>query len=837
MFSLNERFEKKLTYERFADFLPYIAWDPGTGIYILNIGKESRIGWFFVCHPISSSSNMMHDLESLLSALPAKSTVQVALTATPHIGRLLGEYLRMRNKTRLSKRDGDLAEDNATILRYMLTEKIRLYTDMTKRSRSISFPYLVRQLLVYFSFTIPGSEASEGVKIRAKTEGTLRGAGFFPRMGNPCDLYDLLSFLFKNTKGITAPSEHIRTKQWMQGKKPRPAGSETFVPLFELLAPVDLAAKIEKDRIICDDNRTLISISYKHYPAETDPFLMNRILGDPSRAEMQLPLNFYHCFNIYIPEQSQARDKISRRHTVTAWQAFGPMAKFAPKMAKLRDELSDLMEKSSEQTLCEGYLHSIIVGADPDTVEDAASSYMAYAKRLNFYPVRDKFVLLPLLLNSLPMSLSPTEMPKLFRKRTLTSQMAATLSPVQGDGGQFGRPVFLFGTRRGFTFAGDIFASPTAYNGLVFGGTGGGKSFFLNELITSYFSVGGKAIVIDVGRSFTKLCSVLGGEYVEFGENSPINLNPFAHLSIENKEDLREEMEMLKNFTEIMCAPREGFSDYQKAALTEIFNKVIEKHGTETSFDSIAEELSRHRDQRMKDIATMLMPWMKNGENHRWIAGGRPINFDSDIMVIEMEELGARPFLRSIALYYLIYRVSHDFLQRTAKDPEFRKKPKFLFIDEAWELLRAGDVDFIERGYRRFRKTGSGIWIISQSPSDLEGTPITDAVWTNSQFIVSLSVDSFDKEKAETRLSKYAIELIPKLKTFVGEFSGIYFKSPFGEECLRFYAPRYTQLVYSTLHEEVAKIESYREKGLSYAEAVEKVMLEESRPVKNGNKK
>ena len=37
MFSLNERFEKKLTYERFADFLPYIAWDPGTGIYILNI--------------------------------------------------------------------------------------------------------------------------------------------------------------------------------------------------------------------------------------------------------------------------------------------------------------------------------------------------------------------------------------------------------------------------------------------------------------------------------------------------------------------------------------------------------------------------------------------------------------------------------------------------------------------------------------------------------------------------------------------------------------------------------------------------------------------------------
>ena len=823
MFSLNERFEKKLDYERLVDFLPYVAWDSGTGIYMLDVGKP-RAGWFFVCQPVLSSANIMHDFESLLSILPTGSTVQAVLTATPHISQLLREFLRMRNSSLLSRNN---KSEKTDVLRHMLVEKARLYAGMAKKSRSVSFPYLIRKLQVYFSFTVSASNAADGPDIRAKTEGILRGAGFSPKMGTPCDLYDLLGFLFKNTKGITAPSEAIHTRQWMQGKSSTPASSRIFVPLSELLSPADLAIKIEKDRIVCNDGRTLISVSYKHYPGEVGINLMNKILGDPGDAARQLPLNFYHCFNAYIPDQNRVKDEINRKHMMAAWQAFGPMAKFMPKMAKLRDELSDLVEKSTEQTICEGYLHSIIFGADPDSAEKIATDYISYMKRLNFYPVRDRFVLFPLLMNSLPMNLSPAELPKLFRKRTFTSQVTAALSPVQGDGGQFGKPVLLFGTRRGLTFAGDIFASPTAYNGLIFGGTGGGKSFFMNEFIASYFSVGGKSIVIDVGGSFKKLCSILGGEYVEFSENSLISLNPFADLSVGgDKKELNEEMEMLKNITEMMCAPKEGFSDYQKAVLTEIFNKIIEKHGPETNFDAIADEMLGYQDQRIKDVATMLKPWMKGGENYKWIIG-HPVNFDSDLIVIEMEELGARPLLRSIALYYLIYHISSDFLQRSAKDMEFKKKPKFLFIDEAWELLRSGNVDFIERGYRRFRKTGSGIWIITQSPTDLEDATIGDAVWTNSQYIVSMKASEFDKEKAKRRLSEYAIRTIPRLKTFAGEFSGLYIKGPFGEECLRFYAPRYTQLVYSTHPQDLAKIDSYRKQGLSYAKAIEKVVLKE----------
>ena len=825
MFSLKDRFYKKLDYERLADLLPYDAWDPETGIYFLSFGEKLRFGWFFVCNPVISP-RISHDIETLMGTLPPESTLQISLIAMPYIGDVLSQFLRLRNKSRISKHS-NLTGERKTLLRHMLTEKVRLYARIARGFKNISFPYLGKNISVYISFTIPSDEMKEAVVLREKTRATLQTAGFYPRKGTPYDLYDLLVFLLTNDSRMLRPSKRLATRRFLSGKSSIPDLADCFVPLRELITPASLALRIERDRLISDDSRTLISISYKHYPSDATLSLMNELVGSPERADTQLSMNFYHCFNAFIPDQTQIKDRLSHRHTVAAWQAFGPIAKFVPKMGKLKDELALLLDKAREQTVCEGYLHTLIISDEQDA-DEAASQYISHAKRLNFHPVRDRFVLLPLLINSLPMSLYPEEIQKLFRKRTLTSEMVSVLAPVQADGGRFGDSVLLFGTRRGFVFSADIFASPTAYNGMIFGGTGQGKSFFMNEIITSYFSCGGKIIVIDVGRSYEKLCSLLGGEHIQFGEKSPININPFLQLSVDDKESLAEEMEMLKNFMELMCAPKEGFSDYQKAALTDIFNQAVEKYGRETTFDRIAEILSTHPDQRVKDISVMLKPWLKGGENYRWVASGKPINFENDLIVIEMEELSSRPILRSIVLYYLIYRISHDFLEKSMKDPEFRKKPKFLFIDEAWEQIRAGNVEFIERGYRRFRKTGSGIWIISQAPTDLEGTPIADAVWANSQFVVSLYLEKIDKNLAGKRLSSFAMKVIPTLKTFAGKFSEIYIKSPFGEEVLRFYAPRYTQLIYSTKADEVARIEQYKRKGMSLSDAIFAVMEEES---------
>ena len=191
MFSLAERFEKKLTYERLVDFLPYKAWDPGSGIYILDLGKQSRIGWFFVCQPIHIKEEVVHEFESLFSVLPPKSTLQIALAATPFVRSVLAEFLKLRNQTRLSRKSSTQKEAVDT-LRHMLSEKVRLFMRMTKKSESVAYPYLFRKLNVYFSFTLPASEAEGALKLKNKTQTILQGVGFFPRTGTPCDLYDLL---------------------------------------------------------------------------------------------------------------------------------------------------------------------------------------------------------------------------------------------------------------------------------------------------------------------------------------------------------------------------------------------------------------------------------------------------------------------------------------------------------------------------------------------------------------------------------------------------------------------------------------------------------------------
>ena len=50
----------------------------------------------------------------------------------------------------------------------------------------------------------------------------------------------------------------------------------------------------------------------------------------------------------------------------------------------------------------------------------------------------------------------------------------------------------------------------------------------LNSIALSYLGIGGRVWIIDIGRSFEKLCQTVGGQYLEFTPESDIRLNPFS---------------------------------------------------------------------------------------------------------------------------------------------------------------------------------------------------------------------------------------------------------------------------------------------------------------------
>ena len=64
---------------------------------------------------------------------------------------------------------------------------------------------------------------------------------------------------------------------------------------------------------------------------------------------------------------------------------------------------------------------------------------------------------------------------------------------------------------------------------LILGATGSGKSFLVNFLATHAQKYDPLTVVLDIGRSYRKLATLLSGRYVQIGlRNEDVSINPFA---------------------------------------------------------------------------------------------------------------------------------------------------------------------------------------------------------------------------------------------------------------------------------------------------------------------
>ncbi|HXB32352.1 MAG TPA: TraG family conjugative transposon ATPase, partial [Puia sp.] len=64
-------------------------------------------------------------------------------------------------------------------------------------------------------------------------------------------------------------------------------------------------------------------------------------------------------------------------------------------------------------------------------------------------------------------------------------------------------------------------------NKAVLAGSGGGKTYLMLLMVRSYFDHGAHIVIIDIGGSYRRLCSLLKGQYFAYTEQQPIRFNPF----------------------------------------------------------------------------------------------------------------------------------------------------------------------------------------------------------------------------------------------------------------------------------------------------------------------
>lgn len=540
--------------------------------------------------------------------------------------------------------------------------------------------------------------------------------------------------------------------------------------------------------------------------------------GDAFSGSRGLNGPFFMTASVWYPPQDQARARLSARRQWTTNQAYGPIVKFVPELGQEKQEFDEFFQSlGSSNRVVRMSLALCVYGRTEEELSRAERNAETYLSELGFRMMRDRFFALPIFLNALPLGADAQAMRDLMRYRTMTTEQAATLLPIFAEWKGTGTPKMSFIGRSGQIMALDLFDSGTNFNLCIAAQSGAGKSFLVNEILVSYLSAGAEAWVIDVGRSYEKLCRALGGNFVEFSQSSGISLNPFSLVT-----DYREDADTLAAVIAAMASGSGDLSDLQTSALKRQIHAVWEQSGTSSTVDELADALLGSSDPRVRDLGDQLYPFTEKGEYGRYFSGPSGALEDAALTVLELEELKGRKHLQQVVLLELVFRIQKRMYLGD------RSRPKLVIIDEAWDLLTSGEVGkFIETGYRRFRKYGGAAVTVTQSVNDLYSSPAGRAIAENSanMFLLGQKAETIEELRRSSRLplSDAACELLRTVRTEPGRFSEIYFITDRGQGVGRLEVNDFQKILYSTKAEEVSAVNALVTSGMSLEEAIRTV--------------
>jgi conjugal transfer ATP-binding protein TraC len=438
------------------------------------------------------------------------------------------------------------------------------------------------------------------------------------------------------------------------------------------------------------------------------------------------------------------------------------------------------------------------------------------------------------LLASLPMTLSPrlhADMRKMKRVTRKTTANAIHLAPLVAEWRGTRTPTLIFGGRRGQLMTLDLYDNDLGnYNFAIIGAPGSGKSVLMNEMAWSYRSVGAKVWMLDLGRSFEKLCRKANGTYIEFRPEVAISLTPFSIV-----EDIHEDIDMLVPAIAKMASMQHGLEEVQLKAISKMVLELWQRHRQGLTITHLRdafvggtiEELGIRDDQRIRDLAIMLNPYAKGGQYARFFDGPNTVDFSNDFIVIENEELKRKPDLHAVVNILLLYQI-------TAQMYLTRNRRKVLFIDELKQQL--GDIGaddpvkaaVVEEAARRARKYGGALGTATQSADDYYGSAQMEAAFNCSDWVFLLrqkkeSIEMLDR-RGRLAMDEAKKRLLHSLRTEPGVFSELYISSPVGEGIARNILDPATHLLFSNKLEDNKPIDELRAQGLSIDDAIAHVL-------------
>lgn len=311
------------------------------------------------------------------------------------------------------------------------------------------------------------------------------------------------------------------------------------------------------------------------------------------------------------------------------------------------------------------------------------------------------------------------------------------------------------------------------FNMFVIGGSGTGKSFFMNTYVRNLYSHGQFIFIIDVGDSYEGICAVINeetggrdGHYLSWDAEHQVSFNPFIGFTSWLKEDGSLNMDetginFVLSFLKTVYEPERGWVSSNEAILNQTVLDFV-KFAVESGFTEsnlpilddyytyigkvvspkltkrnyvVGDETVGTTQFNMKEFRLSLKAYAAGGEFAFLMNDKKPKDlFNSRFIVFEVSKLAD---IKDKKFYSIcILCIMNAFEMKMRSESAFKN----LVVEEAWKAIANETMaPYLRSLWKTARKYSTSCIVVTQEMKDiLSSDVIRDAILMNSDVRVLL---------------------------------------------------------------------------------------------------
>lgn len=827
IYSLSNSLWKKLhNRDKLSKYLPYFLYSEEDGIYINN---NNTYGFVVEIVPrMIAGSQTASSFENLLKKMDKNMTCQIFLFGSKNDRRKI-EHWQIEHSRRLRESREDTSEELRVLLEKSIENIAYFYENKLHESISKRMIAHLKDFRLYLSFVSDKKE--DIVQFRDTAYNTLDSNNFYPQYVKPNELKQILYEVLNSNHDIR----------------------EQDIPKYDK----NLALN---DQLICTDTE----IHFTDYYSQVDDrywinLSPNRLPEQASIADFGMKIGdtmsgildsnqFKDTFIINVNLQKldkNKKNKIRSSHQIIMTQNWD--ARIFRKFNAVREESTEVLDRIDvgNEDLLYLDMNVLVSGSTYEETKQNCSTIENYWNSGVDSPIvlkETKGIQQLCFLCALPMGCHDEYFDTTSKFFPLFSEQATQFLPLESDWKGTNPNIFLI-SRRGQLAGLDLFQTDGNMNGYIIAESGAGKSVLLNMIALSSYLRGDKVFIQDYGGSFKKLCTLVGGQYIEPDRSKPFSLNPFT--SIESEKHLMDELDFLSSTIYGLGANKnqveyEKNEKFIKSLLQEVIKSCYQEHGTKTEITDVKDKLLglQNNDIRIKDFCQQIQMYCIGGIYELFFKGDCKIKFDSDFVVCEIQQVESEPDLRDPIISLVSYHQSNAIFKNNKDNDNTR----FVNIyDEAHKYLNKSirmDED-IEQKYRRGRKQGASTIVATQGFEDIYDTSNQTLSRAGKAIINSSSWKIFLKQSDTSinmlinskvfNLNYMEEEMLRSTKSLRGEYSELFIITPDDAKFVyRLVLDKFTYYLTTTQKEDKYRISKKMEElGVSMIEAIAQIVKEE----------